>query len=167
MFVGDGGWLGGLALTAAIISVPLQYWIRHLANNWPSSYDACLRARVPEDEEDEGEGTAAALEIHEKREAPPGATMLRLASMLAPLLSVVGFALAIAFYVDDVEGAACLRVRTSEGVEYVDRTPYYPWDWPGRARRRSARGLLGLCVRRCPFCLHLHSRRTRWHCGRR
>ena len=46
-FVGDGGWLGGLALTAAIISVPLQYWIRHLANNWPSSYDACLRARVP------------------------------------------------------------------------------------------------------------------------
>ena len=37
MFIGDGGWLGGLALAAAIISVPLQYWIRHLANNWPSS----------------------------------------------------------------------------------------------------------------------------------
>ena len=128
MFVGDGGWLGGLALTAAIISVPLQYWIRHLANNWPSSYDACLRARVAEDEEDEGEGTAAALEIHEKREAPPGATFLRLAAVLAPLLSVIGFALAIAFYVDDVEGAACLRVRTDNGVEYVDRTPYYPWD---------------------------------------
>ena len=128
MFVGDGGWLGGLALTAAIISVPLQYWIRHLSNNWPSSYDACLRARVPEDEEDEGEGTAAALEIHEKREAPPGATFLRLAAVLAPLLSVIGFALAIAFYVDDVEGAACLRVRTDNGVEYVDRTPYYPWD---------------------------------------
>ena len=126
MFVGDGGWLGGLALTAAIISVPLQYWIRHLSNNWPSSYDACLRARVAEDEE--GEGTSSALEVATKSEKPPGATILRLASMLAPLLSVVGFALAIAFYVDDVEGAACLRVRTSEGVEYVDRTPYYPWD---------------------------------------
>ena len=126
MFVGDGGWLGGLALTAAIISVPLQYWIRHLANNWPSSYDACLRARVPEDEE--GEGTSSALEVATKAEKPPGATILRLASMLAPLLSVVGFALAIAFYVDDVEGAACLRVRTDQGVEYVDRTPYYPWD---------------------------------------
>jgi hypothetical protein len=126
MFVGDGGWLGGLALTAAIISVPLQYWIRHLANNWPSSYDACLRARVPEDEE--GEGTSSALEVATKSEKPPGATILRLASMLAPLLSVVGFALAIAFYVDDVEGAACLRVRTDNGVEYVDRTPYYPWD---------------------------------------
>ena len=125
-FVGDGGWLGGLALTAAIISVPLQYWIRHLANNWPSSYDACLRARVPEDEE--GEGTSSALEVATKSEKPPGATILRLASMLAPLLSVVGFALAIAFYVDDVEGAACLRVRTDNGVEYVDRTPYYPWD---------------------------------------
>ena len=127
MFVGDGGWLGGLALTAAIISVPLQYWIRHLANNWPSSYDACLRARVTEDDE-EGEGTSSALEVAAKSEKPPGATILRLASMLAPLLSVVGFALAIAFYVNDVEGAACLRVRTSEGVEYVDRTPYYPWD---------------------------------------
>ena len=54
--------------------------------------------------------------------------MLRLAAVLAPLLSVLGFALAIAFYVDDVEGAACLRVRTDQGVEYVDRTPYYPWD---------------------------------------
>ena len=126
MFVGDGGWLGGLALTAAIISVPLQYWIRHLANNWPSSYDACLRARVPEDEE--GEGTSSALEVATKSAKPPGSTILRLASMLAPLLSVVGFALAIAFYVDDVEGAACLRVRTDNGVEYVDRTPYYPWD---------------------------------------
>ena len=126
MFVGDGGWLGGLALTAAIISVPLQYWIRHLANNWPSSYDACLRARVPEDEE--GEGTSSSLEVATKSAKPPGSTILRLASMLAPLLSVIGFALAIAFYVDDVEGAACLRVRTDQGVEYVDRTPYYPWD---------------------------------------
>ena len=127
MFVGDGGWLGGLALAAAIISVPLQYWIRHLSNNWPSSYDACLRARVTEDDE-EGEGTSSALEFATKSEKPPGATFLRLAAVLAPLLSVIGFALAIAFYVDDVEGAACLRVRTSEGVEYVDRTPYYPWD---------------------------------------
>ena len=126
LFVGDGGWLGGLALTAAIISVPLQYWIRHLANNWPSSYDACLRARVPEDEE--GEGTSASLEVATKSAKPPGSTMLRLAAVLAPLLSVLGFALAIAFYVDDVEGAACLRVRTDQGVEYVDRTPYYPWD---------------------------------------
>ena len=126
MFIGDGGWLGGLALAAAIISVPLQYWIRHLANNWPSSYDACLRARVPEDEE--GEGTSSSLEVATKSAKPPGSTILRLASMLAPLLSVVGFALAIAFYVDDVEGAACLRVRTDQGVEYVDRTPYYPWD---------------------------------------
>jgi len=128
MFVGDGGWLGGLALTAAIISVPLQYWIRHLANNWPSSYDACLRARVVIDEEDEGEGTSSSLEVETKREAPPGATFLRLAAVLAPLLSVIGFALAIAYYVNDVEGAACLRVRTDQGVEYVDRTPYYPWD---------------------------------------
>ena len=72
MFVGDGGWLGGLALAAAIISVPLQYWIRHLANNWPSSYDACLRARVVIDEEDEGEGTSSSLEVETKREAPPG-----------------------------------------------------------------------------------------------
>ncbi|CAH0365543.1 unnamed protein product [Pelagomonas calceolata] len=126
LFIGDGGWLGGLALTAAIISVPLQYWIRHLANNWPSSYDACLRARVPEDEE--GEGTSASLEVATKSAKPPGSTMLRLAAVLAPLLSVLGFALAIAFYVDDVEGAACLRVRTDQGVEYVDRTPYYPWD---------------------------------------
>ena len=126
LFIGDGGWLGGVALTAAIISVPLQYWIRHLANNWPSSYDACLRARVPEDEE--GEGTSASLEVATKSAKPPGSTILRLASMIAPLLSVVGFALAIAFYVDDVEGAACLRVRTDQGVEYVDRTPYYPWD---------------------------------------
>ena len=126
MFVGDGGWLGGLALAGAVAAVPLQYWIRHLANNWPSSYDACLRARVPEDEE--GEGTSASLEVATKSAKPPGSTILRLASMLAPLLSVVGFALAIAFYVDDVEGAACLRVRTDQGVEYVDRTPYYPWD---------------------------------------
>ena len=87
MFVGDGGWLGGLALAAAIISVPLQYWIRHLANNWPSSYDACLRARVPEDEE--GEGTSASLEVATKSAKPPGSTMLRLAAVLAPLLSVL------------------------------------------------------------------------------
>ena len=53
--MGDGGWLGGLALTAAIISVPLQYWIRHLANNWPSSYDAPASPR-PEDEEGDGHG---------------------------------------------------------------------------------------------------------------
>ena len=120
--------MGGLALTAAIISVPLQYWIRHLANNWPSSYDACLRARVPEDDEEDGGEGSNALEVETKREAPPGATFLRLAAVLAPLLSVIGFSLAIAFYVDDVEGAACLRVRTDNGVEYVDRTPYYPWD---------------------------------------
>ena len=84
MFVGDGGWLGGLALAAAIISVPLQYWIRHLANNWPSSYDACLRARVPEDEE--GEGTSASLEVATKSAKPPGSTILRLAAVLAPLI---------------------------------------------------------------------------------
>merc|ERR1739841_191386 len=119
MFIGDGGWLGGLALAAAIISVPLQYWIRHLANNWPSSYDACLRARVPEDEE--GEGTSSSLEVATKSAKPPGSTILRLASMLAPLLSVVGFALAIAFYVDDVEGAACLRGRGGGGAEGVGR----------------------------------------------
>lgn len=139
MFVGDGGWLGGLALTAAVLSVPLQRWIAHLANCWPSSYDACLRARVVSDEEEEREGMAPFdvgdsassvldADIDEKREAPPGATVLRLAAVLAPFLSVLGFALAIAFYVNDIEGAACLRVKTDNGVEYMDKTPYYPWD---------------------------------------
>ena len=94
-------------------------------------------------------------------------TFLRLAAVLAPLLSEI-IVDGDAFYVDERRGAprACGCGPIMEWNTSI-ATPYYPWDCAWESAASLCARLAGGCVCAPLFCLRRRSRRTRWHCRRR